>query len=417
MANITTSLTGYPSAVDTRTTLTDDPNGSEIVAAHPNGVASAVIAVETELGISPKGAASTVVARLNVSQNSDGSLKSSILQAGTGSTITYANGVFTVTYSADSAQLMQNVGLSAGVSGNALTVTMTDRSNAALSSTSSAVIPFRSTTLASGTYTVRTIPTPTSVVLPSGGTLGSIALQNVKIWCYGLDVNSTTFELALARQATFDDAILQTTTAISAGSTDNNTMYSTTGRNSVPVKCLGYVEITGGSVAGNWSNNPTKVQLFGPGVFKTGEIVQVIMTTSGGLSTGTTTIPEDDTIPQVSEGNPFFHASMTPQSAANLWRHEWGMNLAPATSTEVATALFQGTQINAQAVTRQTPGAGEMGIVTGFYETTTSTIASTTFVLRAGTAGGATTFNGLAAGTRSYGGRMASFYRITEVAT
>ena len=79
MANITTALTGYPTALDTRTTLTDGASGDQIVAAHPNGVASAAIAIETALGATPQGTATDVVTRLNVSQTSDGTPTSQVV--------------------------------------------------------------------------------------------------------------------------------------------------------------------------------------------------------------------------------------------------------------------------------------------------------------------------------------------------
>ena len=79
MANITTALTGYPTALDTRTTLTDGASGDAIVAAHPNGVASAVIAAQTALGVTPQGTAATVVARLDVTQTSDGTPNSQVI--------------------------------------------------------------------------------------------------------------------------------------------------------------------------------------------------------------------------------------------------------------------------------------------------------------------------------------------------
>src|SRR5438128_8199529 len=76
MADITaTGNTSYPASLDTRTTLIDGSSGNEIVAANPNGPAAAVIAVETELGTSPKGTSADVKTRLGVALNGDGTLK------------------------------------------------------------------------------------------------------------------------------------------------------------------------------------------------------------------------------------------------------------------------------------------------------------------------------------------------------
>jgi hypothetical protein len=42
----------------------------------------------------------------------------------------------------------------------------------------------------------------------------------------------------------------------------------------VPYRCIGYIEITTGATAGQWDNAATKVQVMGPGVRRTGDIVQ-----------------------------------------------------------------------------------------------------------------------------------------------
>ena len=42
------------------------------MAAHPNGLGAAVIALETELGADPAGSTTNVVTRLNVTQAADG---------------------------------------------------------------------------------------------------------------------------------------------------------------------------------------------------------------------------------------------------------------------------------------------------------------------------------------------------------
>jgi len=73
MANITTTgTTGYPTVIDTSTTLTDGSSGDQIVANHPNGLAAAVIALETELGTDPAGSATDLKTRLRTALTDDG---------------------------------------------------------------------------------------------------------------------------------------------------------------------------------------------------------------------------------------------------------------------------------------------------------------------------------------------------------
>jgi hypothetical protein len=51
-------------------------------------------------------------------------------------------------------------------------------------------------------------------------------------------------------------------------------MYSTSARTDVACRCIGYIEIETGATAGEWDNAPTKIQVMGPGVKRTGDIVQ-----------------------------------------------------------------------------------------------------------------------------------------------
>lgn len=98
MANLTTSGTsGYPGSIDTSTTLIDGAGGDEIIAENVNGPTAAAVNLETELGTNPKGTTADVKTRLNVSQNADGTIKSTVIAANTPTSVSYAAGVFTLT--------------------------------------------------------------------------------------------------------------------------------------------------------------------------------------------------------------------------------------------------------------------------------------------------------------------------------
>ena len=49
----------------------------------------------------------------------------------------------------------------------------------------------------------------------------------------------------------------------------------------------------------------------------TGAVVQVVNTQTGAVATGTTIMPGDDTIPQITEGNEYLTRTITPTDAAN----------------------------------------------------------------------------------------------------
>jgi hypothetical protein len=51
-----------------------------------------------------------------------------------------------------------------------------------------------------------------------------------------------------------------------------------------------------------------------------GAVVQVVNAVTGSVSTGTTIIPADDTIPQITEGNEYMTLAVTPLSATNKLR-------------------------------------------------------------------------------------------------
>ena len=83
MANITDAGTSdYPSSLDTRRILTGGPSGDTISVTHPNGVMAAVVNIENNLGVNPQGTTGSLVVRLNVITQSDGSLKNSFAATG-----------------------------------------------------------------------------------------------------------------------------------------------------------------------------------------------------------------------------------------------------------------------------------------------------------------------------------------------
>lgn len=417
MANITTSgTTSYPTGIDTRTAVTDDPGGTEVVAAHHNGVALAVVAVETALGTSPQGSATDVSTRLNVSQNADGTLKSSVIQAGTGSSVIYTGGVFTVAYSADSPQVNQNVGVEATASGNALTFSVTDKNAAVPTSTSAALIAFRSSTATTGTYVVRSIATTTSVVLPAGATLGFTNAEVGRIYLYGCD-NAGTVVAGVSRKGNHNEGSLVSTTAITAAATDPDTLYTSSSLSNVPVRLLGYIEVQTGGTAGNWSNNPTIKQIYGPGVYRTGDLVQTIVSTSSALALTTRIIPFDDTVPQSNEGERFFELVVNFKSAINKAIFKGCMHVDNGAANYLTTALFRPQIADAFYATGVHVGGATTRTVTFEYHTLTGSISSTTYTVRIGGKNAGTTgvnVDSLLSG-RIYGGVAGSQFVIQEV--
>lgn len=148
-----------------------------------------------------------------------------------------------------------------------------------------------------------------------------------------------------------------------------------------------------------------------------GVIVQVIDTLSNAASTGTTQIPNDDTIPQSTEGTEFMTVSITPKSATNKLIIEASAWLTNNTADRWLTAaLFKdsGADALASCTEYMATGAGSANTRVYHSETAGSTTART-YKIRCGSNGSGTlTFNGVS-GARLFGASTHSYIRVTEV--
>lgn len=146
-----------------------------------------------------------------------------------------------------------------------------------------------------------------------------------------------------------------------------------------------------------------------------GKVVQVVYTETGAVSTGTTTIPFDDTIPQNTEGTEFLTQAITPTSSTNKLQIDVTI-FATVTSTPwIIVALFQDTTADAIATTATFNNLSTAGASIVLRHTMTAgTTSATTFKVRIGPSSAATvTFNGQSGG-RIFGGVAASSITVTE---
>lgn len=141
----------------------------------------------------------------------------------------------------------------ATVAANALTVTI-----------NAETLSFRSTTLTSGAPVTRSAASQGSLTVPTGATLGmtnAVAARLVWGW---LD-NAGTLEPFvgnLAGGVNLDETALINTTAMSAGATAANVLYSTTARTGVAFRIRGMCDISQ-ATAGTYATAPTLVQPVG----------------------------------------------------------------------------------------------------------------------------------------------------------
>lgn len=148
----------------------------------------------------------------------------------------------------------------------------------------------------------------------------------------------------------------------------------------------------------------------------TGFAVQQASALFSSVATGTTTVPLDDTIPQITEGDEYMTLVFTPKSTTNVLVIQAIAVLSPSTAAPfMIMSLFQGVTANALATSFQviTTATGSAAISLT-YTMTASTTSSTTFRIRAGANNaGTTTFNGQSGG-RLFGSAPKSSMTITE---
>ncbi len=148
----------------------------------------------------------------------------------------------------------------------------------------------------------------------------------------------------------------------------------------------------------------------------TQRIIQIVNTETGAAATGSTTVPFDDTIPQKTEGDEYMTLAITPTSATNKLKIDVVFQCAVNTNTRYVTAmLFQDAANDALATGWTILSASFIASICFSHYMTSGTTSATTFKVRAGPDSAATvTMNGVA-GSRRYGGVVASSITITEI--
>jgi hypothetical protein len=208
-----------------------------------------------------------------------------------------------------------NVGLTATVASNALTIGMTQANGSALSAIAKAIIAFRGTTLTAGTWAAITAIANLSLVVPSGATLGQVAAVPGYLYVYAIN-NAGAIELAVSGTDCWADDTLQTTTAISAGATSATVLYSTTARTNVAIRFIGTILATE-ATAGTWATAPTKVSVWPCARNLTPIIVTNNAALTGSLSADLVNSNFSLVLPVAGVWDITIHATVTSTSAAD----------------------------------------------------------------------------------------------------
>ncbi|MEK7555645.1 MAG: prepilin-type N-terminal cleavage/methylation domain-containing protein [Patescibacteria group bacterium] len=162
-------------------------------------------------------------------------------------------------------------------------------------------------------------------------------------------------------------------------------------------------------------NNCKTITAMGGGT-NVGAIVQTVTTQTGAVATGITTMPSDDTVPQITEGNEYMTVTITPENANNELFIEVIGYFSSNLASRMSGAIFQDTTLNALASGITFPDTVNQPKPFNLsYRMLAGITSSTTFKFRAGTNTASTvTFNG-ASGARIHGGVINSIMRVTEI--
>ncbi len=179
-----------------------------------------------------------------------------------------------------------NLGLTATVSSNALTIALKQSDASTNPSASSPVtIGFRSATSTTGSYTRRNSTAATSLVISSGSSLGQVNAKAGYVYVYAID-NAGTIELA-ASSTLYDEGSTISTTAEggAGGATSAYLIYSTTARSNVAIRLIGRILATE-TTAGTWASAVSEISVLP--IFTGRQIRVGTPQTSNGTSTSTT---------------------------------------------------------------------------------------------------------------------------------
>jgi len=146
-------------------------------------------------------------------------------------------------------------------------------------------------------------------------------------------------------------------------------------------------------------------------------VLQVVNHQDSAVAFTGNTIPNDNSIPQKTEGGEFMSLAITPKSATSkLFIQVVMSGAATNANAESISSIFKNDETNAIATAGQyqTVATGIMTVNYSHY-ITAGTTSSITFRVRGGASAGNYTFNGYSNTTRNWGGVSASSITIMEI--
>ncbi len=150
------------------------------------------------------------------------------------------------------------------------------------------------------------------------------------------------------------------------------------------------------------------------GVGKSTSVIQVVNYQTGTRASGSTTIPQDNTIPQNNEGDEYMTLAITPKSSTNVLKVDvTGFFYKSGAAGNIVAVLFRDSTANAVACMSTYDAGGVANNIKFSYYVVAGSTSATTFKVRAGADTSGVVFNGQSAASY-YGGVIASTITITE---
>jgi hypothetical protein len=219
-------------------------------------------------------------------------------------------------------------------------------------------------------------------------------LANLKFYAYAYNNSGSAFDLKYASA--------DPTASDSSGGTSGTLQYYTTG--GTTYRALAWISADSGG----------QLQTYNYAQFPSATTSNSVTYQTGEVASGSTTIPYDDSIPQINEGNEYMNVPFRASNALNTVVVTVVVQGNGSAEAHAAAALFQDTTANALAVGDSYMGAGNQGSVVFTHKMLAGNTNLKVFRVRAGSNSGTFTFNGVG-GARKYGGAFASSIKVDEI--
>ncbi len=296
------------------------------------------------------------------------------------------------------------------------TITFNGKGYADFSATNLETLVCRNDTLGVGGSSFRSITTPTWITIPSGATLGASDGVPFRIWILsrpdGGYLAAINTKMTDGIYPLFDNDLYDTV-AIDATAGSAGVFYSDGVQSAIAMRIIGFLDYTL-PVAGTWDTAPTRIQLFDQGMPLPGTTIQTRRNSTGAYAAGTTIIPVDDTIPQVTEGFQIMSQTIVPKFESSVLRINSSISVSASALARCSLALFKDGASDALSARTQKITSIQRTMILSHTELA-STAVSQTWTTRIGPDDAKTVyFNGYL-GARFFGGVMESYINIDEI--